>query len=135
MTTATAWQSTLEQEHAAVYGYGLIGGQLGPDSVLARTGLELHRARRDQCAAAIVQLGELPVAARPAYDPVTPVTGPASARQLAAAIERDCAARYAELAAQPDVPTRMFGAQWLRVSAIQSTRWTSQIPALPGIES
>lgn len=128
------WQSTLEQEHAAVYGYGLVGGQLGPSANLARTGLELHRSRRDECVAALMVLGVTPAAAAPAYSTPTAVTSDFEAHALAANLERDCMSRYGDLVAQLDGPTRMTGAQWLRISAIQQLRWSTLIPMLPSIE-
>ncbi len=133
MTVVYAWQATLEQEHAAVYGYGLVGGTLGPNSVAARTGLELHRARRDHCVQALIALSQTPVAAEPAYRPVTPITNAKEATVLATSIEQTCSAQYVELAAQLDPKVRELGAQWLRVSAVQQTQWSNSIPALPGL--
>jgi hypothetical protein len=133
VTLVDAWQATLEQEHAAVYGYGLVGGKLGPNSVPARTGLELHRARRDQCVQELIALSQTPIASEPAYRPATPITNASDAKALAASIEQDCSAQYVELAAQLDLETREFGAQWLRISAVQQTQWSNTIPALPGL--
>ena len=133
MTIEEAWQATLEQEHAAVYGYGLVGGQLGRDSASARAGLELHRARRDRCVQALNALSQIPVAAEPAYRPRTPITNPHAAKGLAADIEQNCSSQYVELAAQLDPATREIGAQWLRISAVQQTQWSNIIPALPGL--
>ena len=133
MTEVDAWQATLEQEHAAVYGYGLVGGKLGPDSVPARTGLELHRARRDRCVQELIALSQTPVASEPAYRPVTRIGNADDAKALAASIEQNCSAQYIELAAQADIETREFGTQWLRISAVQQTQWSNIIPALPGL--
>jgi hypothetical protein len=133
VTGVDAWQATLEQEHAAVYAYGLVGAKLGPESAAARSGLELHRARRDRCVQELIALSQTPVASEPAYLPATPITSEDAAKALAVSIEQSCSVQYVELAAQLDPEAREFGAQWLRISAVQQTQWSNIIPALPGL--
>ncbi|MYS45182.1 DUF4439 domain-containing protein, partial [Streptomyces sp. SID5998] len=44
----TAAQAALAAEHAAVYGYGVVGGRIGRERrAEARTAYDAHRARRD----------------------------------------------------------------------------------------
>ena len=132
MSTTSTWQSTLATEHEAVYAYGLIGGRLGPSSQLARFGLDEHRLRRDRCVAELRAQHATPVAAAPAYLPPQPLTSDARADLLATHIEQACSAAYLALVALPEAPTRRLAMQWLRVSAIQQSLWSGQIPALPG---
>ncbi|MGC3005519.1 DUF4439 domain-containing protein, partial [Streptomyces sp. G35A] len=43
-----ALQAALAAEHAAVYGYGVVGGRIGKDRrAEARAAYDAHRARRD----------------------------------------------------------------------------------------
>ena len=43
-----ALQAALRAEHAAVYGYGVVGGRIGDERRAdARTAYDAHRARRD----------------------------------------------------------------------------------------
>ncbi|WP_037661545.1 DUF4439 domain-containing protein, partial [Streptomyces aurantiacus] len=44
-----ALQAALRAEHAAVYGYGVVGGRVGDGRrAEARTAYDAHRARRDE---------------------------------------------------------------------------------------
>jgi hypothetical protein len=44
----TALQAVLAAEHAAVYGYGVVGGHVGENrNPEARAAYDTHRARRD----------------------------------------------------------------------------------------
>ncbi|WP_143672948.1 DUF4439 domain-containing protein, partial [Streptomyces sp. b94] len=57
----TAVQSALAAEHAAVYGYGVLGGRLdGKRRAEARAAYDAHRARRDALARAARDLGGRP---------------------------------------------------------------------------
>ncbi|NED21451.1 DUF4439 domain-containing protein, partial [Streptomyces sp. SID9913] len=43
-----ALQAALAAEHAAVYGYGVVGGRIGKERApQARSAYDAHRARRD----------------------------------------------------------------------------------------
>ncbi|WP_256095058.1 DUF4439 domain-containing protein, partial [Streptomyces sp. EN27] len=59
-----AVQAALAAEHAAVYGYGVLGGRLdGEQGAEARAAHDAHRARRDALARTARDLGGRPVAA------------------------------------------------------------------------
>ncbi|NEB22488.1 DUF4439 domain-containing protein, partial [Streptomyces coelicoflavus] len=46
-----AVQAALAAEHAAVYGYGVVGGRIGEERLTeARAAYDAHRARRDALA-------------------------------------------------------------------------------------
>jgi hypothetical protein len=126
------WQNTLATEHAVIWSYGLIGAT-DDLAAAADAELQIHRARRNDCIAAVADLGADPVASAAAYDVKKPASEPA-ARRLAASLEADATAMYAALAGSTDRRARLVAAQWLRGSAIAQTRWNDTVPALPGFE-
>jgi len=134
MTAASAWQATLRIEHAAIYGFGIVGGQLGPENPQALGSIEQHRARRDHCAERLVAMGEVPEPGAAAYEPQLPVVSKGAARRFAAAIEDDCAAAYATLVAETEGQDRRVASRWLTESTIAVNTWTGVVPALPGLE-
>ncbi|MGW1148736.1 DUF4439 domain-containing protein, partial [Streptomyces sp. NPDC002454] len=78
----TALRAALAAEHAAVYGYGVVGGRVHEDRRdEARTAYEAHRARRDELVRAVRDLGGEPEAAAPAYALPFPVACPPSCRR------------------------------------------------------
>ena len=133
MNTDQAWRAALRAEHVAVYGFGIVGGRLGPADGAARTSLAVHRWRRDYCVARLVAAGTAPEPAAAAYRPRAPVTTDQQARALATAIEQSCSVTYLGLVVQLDVAVRRVGTRWLRQSAVDQTRWSGAIPALPGL--
>ncbi|MGY5106639.1 DUF4439 domain-containing protein, partial [Streptomyces sp. 900105245] len=63
-----ALQAALAAEHAAVYGYGVVGGRIGEHGrTEARAAYDAHRARRDALVREVRDLGGEPVAASAAY--------------------------------------------------------------------
>ncbi|WP_446048283.1 DUF4439 domain-containing protein, partial [Streptomyces olivaceus] len=53
-----ALQAALAAEHAAVYGYGVVGGRIGEERrTEARTAYDAHRARRDTLVRAVRDRG------------------------------------------------------------------------------
>src|SRR3984957_17575756 len=82
-TAISALQGALAAEHAAVYGYGIVGAMVtGGTAALARADWLAHQEARDTLEAMLVKLGATPVAASPAYQLPFPVTGKASAVRL-----------------------------------------------------
>lgn len=54
----TALHAALAAEHAAVYGYGVVGGKVGDGGdPQVRAAYDAHRARRDELARAVRDLG------------------------------------------------------------------------------
>jgi hypothetical protein len=133
-----AWQSVLAAEHVAVYGYGVVAARLraeGADPAEdAAADLEVHRGRRDRATAAVVRLGGDPVVAEAAYAPAETVDGEAAAARLAAELERACAVTYADLVAAADPGARRALAGWLVAAAAAETRWSGEVPPLPGLD-
>ncbi|MEU1854052.1 DUF4439 domain-containing protein, partial [Streptomyces sp. NPDC019990] len=63
-----ALQAALAAEHAAVYGYGVVGGRIGAGRrVEARMAYDAHRARRDALVREVKDLGGRPAAAAAGY--------------------------------------------------------------------
>ncbi len=125
------WQQTLVAEHAAIWGFGLVGAAT-PTDLPAQAALDAHRRRRTRCSDEIVDLGGDPVASAPSYDVAAPPNVRA-ARRLAADLENACSVTYAALAGADDRGSRLQGAQWLRESAVAIWAWSGVVPDLPGI--
>lgn len=129
-----ALQGALAAEHAAVYGYGVAGAMLtGAALAQARAGWTAHQVARDTLAAMLTRLGATPVAASPAYELPFAVTGPASAKELAAALEKGVTRAYLALVAVNDPALRTFGARAMQVSANRATAWSGITVAFPGM--
>lgn len=135
-----ALQAALAAEHAAVYGYGVVGAGLrGPAQQTARTVLDAHRARRDRLAELVVRRGAQPVAAEAAYRPAVEVTSAASAAALAAALEERVLEAYAALAGCQEADLRRHAALAMQEAMGRWIGWRKSAgeravpPALPGL--
>ncbi|MFG3048030.1 ferritin-like domain-containing protein [Streptomyces sp. NPDC048241] len=130
----TALQAALAAEHAAVYGYGVVGGRVGtPRQGEARAAYDAHRAARDTLARSVRDLGGEPVAASPAYAlPFTVADSPAALR-LAAELEERLAGVYADLVRATTGHRRTTATVALREAAVRAVRWSGQSPAFPGL--
>ncbi len=128
-----ALQAALAAEHAAVYGYGVVGAFLptGPQREDARTGYSAHQARRDAWQRVLAAADASPTAAAPGYRLPFAVKDPASAAQLAAHLETQLTAAYADLAATTAL--RAQAAAALREAALRAVHWGADLPALPGL--
>lgn len=124
MTTAAELvRRVLEAEHAAVYGYGVLGARLAGDGLrLARSCADGHRARRDQLAERLRASGSEPPAPAAAYD-VT-ITTPADAVALAVRLEEGVALRWRDLVGGTrQVQLRGLAVAGLRESAVRAAQW------------
>ncbi|MFI9205883.1 ferritin-like domain-containing protein [Streptomyces sp. NPDC053048] len=133
-TTVAAAQAALAAEHAAVYGYGVVGGRVEEDRAAeAREAYQAHRARRDVMIRAVRDLGAEPEAAAAAYTLPFPVTDGASAVRLAAELERRLSAVYADLVRASTGALRGEAATGLREAAVRAVRWSGGSVAFPGL--
>jgi Domain of unknown function (DUF4439) len=83
----------LRAEHAAIYGYGLVGAHLdAATQPLALAAEAAHRSKRDALVVLLAGRARTPPPAEPAYTSPTPVTDQASALRLAVGIEEATAA-------------------------------------------
>jgi Domain of unknown function (DUF4439) len=129
-----ALQAAIAGEHAALYGVGVAGGKLsGARFAQATAAFGEHRKRRDQLADLLVDAGESPAAAEPAYDLPQAVTNTATATALVLLIERRLSAVYAELveAAEKDA-VRAFAVQALIATSRAELTWGGTPEAFPG---
>ena len=134
--TVGALQAALAAEHAAIYGYGVLGARLtGARQQTARTLWDAHRATRDRLSALITALHATPVAASAGYRlPVRPTTATAAA-QLATALENQVLTAYLGLAGVDDPKVRRFAAQVMQEAMGRVLRWggSGPWPAFPGM--
>lgn len=129
-----ALQAALAAEHAAVYGYGVVGGRIGKDRrTEARTAYDAHRARRDALVRAVKDAGGTPVAAAAGYALPFPVPDAAAAVRLAAELEDRVAGVYADLVHATGGGQRRGAAEAMREAAVRSVRWSGESVAFPGL--
>ena len=128
----------LEAEHAAVYGYGVLGARLGLGARrVAFTAFEAHRARRDELEGLLRSRGDEVAVTRTAYDVAAPSA--AAAYALAVRVEEGLAVRWRDLVAGTDAADlRTLGVGGLTDSAVRAARWRREqgrrpaTVALPG---
>jgi hypothetical protein len=129
-----ALQKALAAEHAAVYGYGVVGGRIREDRrAEARAAYDAHRARRDTLARAVRGLGGTPVAAAAAYALPFPVPDSAAAVRLAADLEDRVAGVYSDVVRATGGGRRSTAAEALREAAVRAVRWRGESVAFPGL--
>ncbi|MEP6599584.1 MAG: ferritin-like domain-containing protein [Actinomycetota bacterium] len=132
-----AWQRALAAEHAAVFGYDVLGPRLDPGGQQqARNDGAAHAASRDATIAALVAAGQVPVGPLPDYPLPFTVASPRAARALAVRLEEGTAAawRYlvaadadhrnpSELSRTQLMTVRDGAVRELRASAVRAVRW------------
>ncbi|MFI6807271.1 ferritin-like domain-containing protein [Streptomyces luteogriseus] len=129
-----ALQAALAAEHAAVYGYGIVGGRIGAGQrTEARTAYDAHRARRDALVREVKDLGGRPVAASAGYALPFQVPDSAAAVRLAAELEDRVAGVYADLVRAAGGGRRALAAEALREAAVRAVRWRGESVAFPGL--
>ncbi|MEU1004800.1 MULTISPECIES: ferritin-like domain-containing protein [Streptomyces] len=129
-----ALQAALAAEHAAVYGYGVVGGRIGEEQrAEAVTAYDAHRARRDALVREVKDLGGRPVAASAGYALPFQVPDAAAAVRLAAELEDRVAGVYADLVRAAGGGRRALAAEALREAAVRAVRWRGESVAFPGL--
>jgi hypothetical protein len=140
-TEDAALQEALAAEHAAVWGYGVVGAALpepARDPVV--TAQSAHRDLRDQVAALLTAHGATPVAPQAAYALPAPVRTADDAAALAVVLEEGVEAawvRVLDQAAEPATRTLAVGA--LGDAEVRAVGWrgragrTPVTSALPGL--
>lgn len=129
-----ALQAALAAEHAAVYGYGVVGGRIGEGlRTEAKAAYDAHRARRDALVREVRDLGGKPVAAAAAYALPFPVPDSAAAVRLAAELEDRVAGVYSDLVRTAEGERRGLAAAALREAAVRAVRWSGESVAFPGL--
>lgn len=134
MSTETdSLQHVLAAEHAAVWGYGVVGGHLPAYAQdAARLADRAHRGRRDTLGALLTARSVVPVGAAPDYDRPFPVADPAAARRLAAHLEKGTAAawHYA-LNTLATADLRRLAVTALTDAATRGLQWRLGVPGEP----
>ncbi|MGH3489322.1 MAG: ferritin-like domain-containing protein [Actinopolymorphaceae bacterium] len=129
-----ALQQALAGIHAAVWGYGVLGPRLGVEEARGRQTYATYRSLRDQVAALIRDRSSVPVAAEAAYALPFEVSGVATAKRLAVHLEDGCAAVFADLVADADLPAvKAFAARLLHECAERRLAWGGEPVAFPGL--
>lgn len=130
----TALQAALGAEHAAVYGYGVVGGRIDQRRrAEARAAYDAHRARRDALVREVRDLGGVPVAASAAYALPFQVPDAAAAVRLAAQLEERVAGVYSDLVRAATGARRGSAAAALREAAVRAVGWSGESVAFPGL--
>jgi hypothetical protein len=131
---AAALQSALAAENAAIYGYGVAGGQLAATArKLALQDWTQHQRARDRLETMLTALGVRPVAAQAAYQLPFPVHGTGAAISLAGYLENQVAAAYLGVVALDDSRLRTWGAGQAQACALRATTWLGRTAAFPGL--
>ncbi|WP_329174130.1 ferritin-like domain-containing protein [Streptomyces sp. NBC_01477] len=129
-----AVQAALAAEHAAVYGYGVVGGHLtGSRQAEAQQGYDAHRARRDSLARTVADLGASPVTTAAGYELPFAVSDAAAAERLAAYVEDRVAGAYGDVVRSAIGDLRRDAAGAMRDAAVRAVRWRGGSVAFPGL--
>nr|WP_095875654.1 DUF4439 domain-containing protein [Streptomyces sp. TLI_235] len=130
-----ALQAALAAEHAAVYGYGVVGARSapGPQRDDARAAYAAHQAGRDALQRELDEAGATPTAAAAGYRLPFAVTDAAAAGRLAAHIETQLTAVWADAVAATGGAQRQTAATALRETALRAAHWGADLSALPGL--
>lgn len=135
MSEVAALQAALSAEHAAVFGYGVLGAHLaGPQQAGAQRDWVAHQAARDTLTGMLAAAGAQPVAAAAAYRLPLRVRDARGAAELAAVIEDRVAAAYLGVVALSGPALREFGARQVRAAALRAAGWRGGSLAFPGME-
>jgi hypothetical protein len=129
----TALCAALADEHAVVYGYGIVSSRCAPEvNTLVSSALKQHRERRDQVISMLAgRKVSAPVAAA-GYQLPMPVDTPTDAARLAARMEKDTEAAWRAFVEQAQSSEdRTFGVTALTQSAVLAARWKQQLGDWP----
>lgn len=132
-----ALQTALAGEHAAVWTFGVLGGQTSQsrdpglyDEV--STAYTLHRSRRDQLIRWLRDDGETPVPASAAYDLPHDLRSSAQVRAAARLVESRCVPSYAVLVSNTDGDRRGWAVRALVDAATREVRLGGEPEPMPG---
>lgn len=140
MSRIDALQSTLAAEHAAVWLYGVLGGQTSQSSQeplydAVADSYVTHRGRRDQLIRWVRDADQTPVAAEVAYELPNQVRTAADVKAIGRQIEKRCAATYADLVARTEGSERAWATTALIGAALRELDFGATPTTLPGINA
>ncbi len=118
-------QAALRAEHSAIWGYGIVGSSISPESRSAVRDVDAaHRAGRDELADLIRLRGADPDPAEANYELPFAVGDPAGALQLAALLEAGVAQGYAFAVSRAATQrAKGFALAALTDAALRQTSW------------
>jgi hypothetical protein len=123
----------LAGEHAAIYGYGVLGAHLTGSAVGQAQQAELaHRNRRDAVLVRLSAMGVTPPAAAVTYALPFTVTDPASALRLAVLLEERTGTIWRAALAQTTGDERKLALDALTDCALRAARWRRATGQQPG---
>lgn len=131
-----ALQTVLAGEHAAVYGYGVLGAHLRgreQDRARAQSAYAVHRARRDQLRGLIVERDATPAGAAAGYQLPGPVETADDAIVLATQIEERIAAVWVDAVGDLRGKLRAMAARALQDTAVRAATWRGGSLPFPGL--
>jgi hypothetical protein len=134
-------QAALRAEHSAIWGYGIVGASVGPETRQAVRDVDAaHRVARDELADLIRLRRVDPDSAEVSYELPFPVADPAGGLQLAAFLEAGVAKGYAFAISQAvSQRAKAFSLSALVDAALRQTTWrqlsgsTPLSPEFPGL--
>jgi Domain of unknown function (DUF4439) len=129
----TALTDALANEHATIYGYGLVSA-LSPPSVndLVVEALEQHRTRRDDVIAMLAARSVTAPVAAAGYQLPLQVGSAADAARLAVRMENDGATAWRAVIEHAETADdRAFASTALTQSAVLAARWNRALNAWP----
>jgi hypothetical protein len=140
-TENDALQKALAAEHAAVWGYGVVGSALGAEGrAPAATSEAAHRDVRDQVVALLEERKVEPVGAQGGYTLPFPVLSAVDAASLSVVLEDGVAAAWVRVLDQAaERPTRELAVGALGDTEVRAVAWrraagkTPVTTALPGL--
>lgn len=134
MSAATdALAAVLVAEHAAIYGYGVLGAHLtGSALTQAQQAEAAHRSRRDDLLVRLTAAGAKPPAADVAYALPFPVTDATSAQKLAVQLEERTAAIWRVALGPTMGDQRKLVLAGLVDAALRAARWRRATGTQPG---
>lgn len=138
MTPVRALQAALAGEHAAIYLYGVLGGQVSrsaqpelADRVAAS--YSAHIARRDELNTLVTNHHRDPVASAAAYRIPDDVDTPQGARSLARTIEERCLQLYGQAIENTVGADRRWAITALRDAAVDVLGYGGRPANFPGM--
>ncbi|HZB21169.1 MAG TPA: ferritin-like domain-containing protein [Blastococcus sp.] len=141
-TENAALSEALAAEHAAIWGYGVVGAALDPTAQAAAVASEVaHRDVRDQVVTLLAERGTEPVGAEGGYTLPFPVLSPIDAAALAVTLEDGVSAAWVRVLDQSvERSTRELAVGVLTATEGRAVSWrtaagqsptTSAFPGLP----
>ena len=117
--------AALANEHAVVYGYGMVSARCAPEvNILVSSALNQHRERRDQVISMLAGRSVAAPVAAAGYQLPMPVITPADAEKLAVWMEKDTEASWRAFIEQAQSnDDRTFAVTALTQSAVLTAKW------------